>query len=258
MVSSVAFHPSGTIVASASIDKSIKLFDIRTHKLIQHYGDAHGSGKETSGGVNSICFGGERGEWMISTGNDGLVKIWDLKEGHLLYTLYGHKYGATTAAMFSPNGDFFASGGADSQVMVWKSNLESLAKVEGAVPSPHVQAMHANSSRPHSRSNHGHAFGEPSVSASQPRNHPVADTNVHSAFGGVTHRPMESVASSRKTSPRQGARSPGQGGKWGRADKETVIAGQEYGNVSLTRPESPEIINVGAALFQEVCGVWRF
>ena len=42
MVSSVAFHPTGTIIASASTDKSIKLFDIRTHKLIQHYGDAHG------------------------------------------------------------------------------------------------------------------------------------------------------------------------------------------------------------------------
>lgn len=81
MISSVAFHPAGTIVASASTDKSIKLFDIRTHKLIQHYGDAHsgvpteGLGNAAQGGVNSISFGGPSGEWMISTGMDGLVKV---------------------------------------------------------------------------------------------------------------------------------------------------------------------------------------
>jgi centriolar protein POC1 len=81
MVTSVAFHPSGTIIASASTDKSIKLFDIRTHKLIQHYSDAHGSsqpsssGDSTLGGVNSIAFGGPNGEWLISTGMDGVVKV---------------------------------------------------------------------------------------------------------------------------------------------------------------------------------------
>ncbi|KAI9203679.1 WD40-repeat-containing domain protein [Polychytrium aggregatum] len=133
IITSTAFHPSGTIVASASTDRSIKLFDIRMHKLIQHYGDAHGgmtsgagaaAGERPSGGVNSISFGGVGGEWLISTGMDGLVKVWDLKEGHLFYTLYGHKHGPTTAAVFSPTGDYFATGGSDSQVMVWKSNFD--------------------------------------------------------------------------------------------------------------------------------------
>ena len=82
MVTSVAFHPAGTIIASASTDRSIKLFDIRTHKLIQHYSDAHGSGAAShasgeagAGGVNSISFGGPNGEWLISTGMDGVVKV---------------------------------------------------------------------------------------------------------------------------------------------------------------------------------------
>lgn len=117
------------------MDRSIKLFDIRTHKLIQHYGDAHGPSSVQSsiegspgfsGGVNSISFGGRNGEWLISTGMDGLVKVWDVKEGHLFYTLHGHKNGPTTNAVFSPKGDFFATGGSDSQVMVWKSNFDSL------------------------------------------------------------------------------------------------------------------------------------
>eukprot|EP01022_Parablepharisma_sp_SALTPOND_P001398 TRINITY_DN106299_c0_g1_i1.p1 TRINITY_DN106299_c0_g1~~TRINITY_DN106299_c0_g1_i1.p1 ORF type:complete len:255 (+),score=40.42 TRINITY_DN106299_c0_g1_i1:1070-1834(+) len=43
--------------------------------------------------------------------------------GYALYTLYGHE-GATTAVNFSPDGDYLCSGGADSVVMVWLSNLD--------------------------------------------------------------------------------------------------------------------------------------
>ncbi|KAI8805296.1 WD40-repeat-containing domain protein [Cladochytrium replicatum] len=146
MITGTAIHPSGTIIASCSTDRTIKLFDIRTHKLIQHYGDAHvpipasatfaisntapsrpSSGAamgQASGGVNSISFGGKNGEWLISTGVDGLAKIWDLKEGTLFYTLHGHKLGPTTAAVFAPDGDTFATAGTDAMVMVWKSNFD--------------------------------------------------------------------------------------------------------------------------------------
>lgn len=140
MISGIAFHPSGTLIATCSTDRSIKIFDIRTHKLIQHYGDAHSppqiSGQHldgsvsTAGGVNSVDFGGENGEWLISTGMDGLVKIWDVKEGHLFYTLHGHKNGPTTTAVFSPRGLFFATGGSDSQVMVWKSNFDTIDRTD--------------------------------------------------------------------------------------------------------------------------------
>jgi centriolar protein POC1 len=146
IISKVCFHPSGTLIATCSMDGSIKIFDIRTHKLIQHYENAHGmknsdglvtsNGKNSDGimksnsgskGVNSVCFGGNNGEWLISTGSDGLIKIWDVKQGHLFYTLHGHKNGQTTTAIFSKTGDFFATGGSDSQVMVWKSNFDTVA-----------------------------------------------------------------------------------------------------------------------------------
>ena len=50
-----------------------------------------------------------------SSSQDTTLKIWDLREGQLFYTLHGHE-GATLAAAFSPAGDYFASGGADEQV----------------------------------------------------------------------------------------------------------------------------------------------
>ena len=109
------FHPDGTCVASGSQDKSIKIWDIRSQRLIQHY-DAH------SAQVNEIDFH-PNGRYLLSSSNDSTLKIWDLRQGHILYTLYGHE-GASTSAAFSPCGDYFTTGGSDSVVMVWKSNLD--------------------------------------------------------------------------------------------------------------------------------------
>lgn len=50
-------------------------------------------------------------------------QVWDLREGQLFYTLHGHE-GATYGVNFSPAGDFFASGGADEQVLVWRTNFD--------------------------------------------------------------------------------------------------------------------------------------
>jgi centriolar protein POC1 len=71
--------------------------------------------------VNSIAFNGA-GTSLISSSNDGTIKVWDLRKGCIMYTLYGHE-GATTAANFSPTGDYFISGGADSVVLCWESNM---------------------------------------------------------------------------------------------------------------------------------------
>jgi len=51
------------------------------------------------------------------------AQVWDLREGQLFYTLHGHE-GASLGVAFSPAGDYFASAGADEQVMVWKTNFD--------------------------------------------------------------------------------------------------------------------------------------
>lgn len=63
------------------------------------------------------------GGFLASSSLDATIKIWDLRQGTLFYTLSGHE-GATLGLDFSPAGDFFASGGADDQVMVWKTNFD--------------------------------------------------------------------------------------------------------------------------------------
>jgi len=67
----VRFHPDGTCVAACSEDNSIKIWDIRSQRLIQHY-DAHS--KE----VTSIAFH-PNGRYLVSSSKDDTVKIWDLR-----------------------------------------------------------------------------------------------------------------------------------------------------------------------------------
>lgn len=45
-----------------------------------------------------------------------------MRQGHILYTLYGHE-GPANSVNFSPSGDYFTSGGSDAVIMIWKSNL---------------------------------------------------------------------------------------------------------------------------------------
>ena len=56
------------------------------------------------------------GNFLLTASSDSTLKIMDLIEGRLFYTLHGHK-GPATAAAFSATGEYFASGGADEQVM---------------------------------------------------------------------------------------------------------------------------------------------
>lgn len=46
-----------------------------------------------------------------------------------MYTLYGHE-GPTTTATFSPMGDFLLTGGADSNIVIWNSNLNDVRTEE--------------------------------------------------------------------------------------------------------------------------------
>ncbi|XP_056195471.1 POC1 centriolar protein homolog B isoform X1 [Falco biarmicus] len=127
----VDFNPSGTCIASAGSNHTVKLWDIRMNKLLQHY-------KVHRAGVNCVSFH-PSGNYLITASTDGTLKILDLLEGRLIYTLHGHK-GPVLSVAFSKGGEKFASGGADAQVLLWKTNFDSFDYKE--VLEHHIRRTH--------------------------------------------------------------------------------------------------------------------
>jgi hypothetical protein len=71
---------------------------------------------------------------------DTALRLWDVRVGALAFTCHGHAArgaggGASgaLAASFSPAGDFFASGGADAQLLVWRTRIDRELEEEGEV-----------------------------------------------------------------------------------------------------------------------------
>ena len=62
------------------------------------------------------------------------MKIWEIRKGHILYTLYGHD-NSVNSINFSKEGDLFCSGGDDGIVMLWQSNLH------GNMPSSEMERL---------------------------------------------------------------------------------------------------------------------
>ncbi|KAL0611328.1 POC1 centriolar protein-like protein B, partial [Plecturocebus cupreus] len=145
----VDFNPSGTCIASAGSDQTVKVWDIRVNKLLQHY-QVH------SGGVNCISFH-PSGNYLITASSDGTLKILDLLEGRLIYTLQGHT-GPVFTVSFSKGGELFASGGADTQVLLWRTNFDelhckglnkrNLKRLHFDSP-PHLLDIHPRTPHPH-------------------------------------------------------------------------------------------------------------
>eukprot|EP01029_Cantina_marsupialis_P009211 TRINITY_DN2152_c0_g2_i1.p1 TRINITY_DN2152_c0_g2~~TRINITY_DN2152_c0_g2_i1.p1 ORF type:complete len:399 (-),score=123.38 TRINITY_DN2152_c0_g2_i1:99-1295(-) len=124
IVTDVCFHPEGHTIAGCSSDNSIKLWDVRSGQIIQHY-------KAHDKCVNKISFH-PSGNFLLSGSDDSVLKIWDIREGHLLYSLKAHKK-PVFAVAFSSDGSKFVSGGGDKHALVWDSHLPSEIPVEESV-----------------------------------------------------------------------------------------------------------------------------
>ncbi|MCF2138140.1 MAG: WD40 repeat domain-containing protein [Candidatus Thorarchaeota archaeon] len=110
IVGAVAWHPDLPIVATGSIDTTIRLHDAKSGhhlKILQGH----------KGYINDIAWRPD-GKRVASAGDDRSVIIWNHWQGTVEQRLEGHSRGVMSIA-WSSNGLYIASASADRTVRIW-------------------------------------------------------------------------------------------------------------------------------------------
>uniref|UniRef100_A0A8C9LMA4 Notchless protein homolog 1 n=1 Tax=Piliocolobus tephrosceles TaxID=591936 RepID=A0A8C9LMA4_9PRIM len=111
LINQVLFSPDSRVVASASFDKSIKLWDGRTGKYLA-------SLRGHVAAVYQIAWSADS-RLLVSGSSDSTLKVWDVKAPKLAMDLPGHA-DEVYAVDWSPDGQRVASGGKDKCLRIWR------------------------------------------------------------------------------------------------------------------------------------------
>ncbi|MCT0213476.1 WD40 repeat domain-containing protein, partial [Synechococcus sp. CS-1326] len=111
-VSSIAWSPDESWLASGSDDETIRMWD-STSGRCTHTLEGH------SRGVSSIAWSPD-GSWLASGSEDKTIRMWDSTSGRCTHILEGHSRGVSSIA-WSPDGSWLASGSDDETIRMWDS-----------------------------------------------------------------------------------------------------------------------------------------
>jgi WD40 repeat protein len=111
-VTSVAWSARGTRIASASYDKTVRVWDVIDGGNLITY---HGHWDR----VLAVAWSPD-GHLLASTGNDGTIQIWDPLTGNLALTYREHSQ-PVLALSWAPDGKRMVSVSEDRKVLIWET-----------------------------------------------------------------------------------------------------------------------------------------
>jgi len=116
-VSCVAFHPTDQVVASASGDTTVRLWNLKDFSAIRAF-QGHSSA------VLRVSFL-SNGMQLMTSGVDGLLKLWHIRTAECAATLEEHTGKVWCIDVL---GKTMVSGGSDSKLCIWQDTTEAEAK----------------------------------------------------------------------------------------------------------------------------------
>jgi WD40 repeat protein len=108
---SIRFNSNGAVLASASADKTAKIWDVKQGVLLRTF-EGH------TDTVSGIAFSPDD-EMLATSSKDRTARIWHIAEHHEPFILVQHKSKVWNIA-FSPNGHQLATTGGDGTTIVWE------------------------------------------------------------------------------------------------------------------------------------------
>lgn len=107
----IVFSPNGKLLASSGFDSRLRLWDAGTgHHIATLRGGGYAAAFSPNGKLLANAYGGD--------GITGTIGLWDPHTGELRHVL-GPFHGLLNCVAFSPDGKTLASGGQDSEIILW-------------------------------------------------------------------------------------------------------------------------------------------